>query len=353
MNYKKMIFWYFLPIFIVGFSFSFVLWFVDPLKLFHKPFICENTIYDSARYSVRGLIDTMDFDSVILGTSMLENTSSKEASDKLGGRFINIAMSGSSFYERKIILNYLFQKKQIKNVLYSLDRVYVDVKVDYEFLYDTFVFDDFKIYLNKKYINYIFNTFLNFGEKCAISDFDRPFAWYKKFPQYFGGIKNFAKNKDNSNMANIVQSENIVSYKMFDENILYFAKKHPKTNFILFIPPYSRVQSAVYYEEKVLDIHKSVIKYILEQKLPNIKIYAFDDMDFTTDIANYIDLWHYSEEINSKMLDWIRSNVGLLTLENFDEWWANYEKLVKKFDLEGFKDELQKAMDENQNIESK
>lgn len=372
MNYKKMIFWYFLPIFIVGFSFSFVLWFVDPLKLFHKPFICENTIYDSARYSVRGLIDTMDFDSVILGTSMLENTSAKEASDKLGGRFINISIGGSYFYERKIVLNYLMKRKKIKNILYSLDTFTLvgpekggdkNFKIEnFDYLYNDNLFDDFRAYLNSKYISYIFSTFFTFGKKCKIADFDRPFAWYmyEDHKKRFGGIQIWAKYSDNEqlkyhiekikNAANgkIEKIKNLSFKENLDNNILYFAKNYPQTKFILFIPPYSRLQSAMYVRQSELFVaRKNAIKYLLDQNLSNIKIYAFDDMDFTADIANYKDLGHYSEAINLKMSDWIANDIGLLTKDNFESWWQNYEKLAKEFDLEGFNNELQRLIKEN------
>lgn len=372
MNYKNMIIWYFISIFVIGFSFFFILWFVDPLKLFHKPFICENTIYDSARYSARGLIDTMDFDSVILGTSMLENTSAKEASDKLGGKFINISISGSTFYERNLILRYLLTNKKEKMIIYSLDKSYILEKTkeqtknfnvaNYDFLYDDSLINDIKSYLNAKYIAYSIKTLFTFGKKCKITDFNRPFAWHmlEDHKKRFGGIQMWAKYSNNSQLKSEIEKiknvadekidkRNSLSFKEnLDNNILYFAKNYPQTKFILVIPPYSRVQSAMYVREPGLfSAHKNAIKYLLDQNLSNVKIYAFDDMNFTADIANYKDLGHYSEEINSKMLDWIAGETGLLTLENFDEWWQNYEKLAKDFDLEGFNNELQRLIKEN------
>ena len=39
------------------------------------------------RLQAAGVINNFDFDSVVFGSSMLENTSAKEASKKLGGNF--------------------------------------------------------------------------------------------------------------------------------------------------------------------------------------------------------------------------------------------------------------------------
>jgi hypothetical protein len=49
------------------------------------------------RQQAAGIINNYEFDSIILGTSMLENTSAKEAGEKLGGKFMNISLSGSNF----------------------------------------------------------------------------------------------------------------------------------------------------------------------------------------------------------------------------------------------------------------
>ncbi|ELV8017581.1 hypothetical protein QND80_001710, partial [Campylobacter jejuni] len=73
------------------------------------------------RMQARGLILYKDFDSAIIGTSMLENTSAKEANKKLGGNWINLSLGGSTFALRAVILDYLFKHKDIKNIIYSLD----------------------------------------------------------------------------------------------------------------------------------------------------------------------------------------------------------------------------------------
>lgn len=64
------------------------------------------------RQQAAGIINNYDFDSAILGTSMLVNTSAKEANEILGGRFFNISMQASNFYERSFVLQYAIDKKK-------------------------------------------------------------------------------------------------------------------------------------------------------------------------------------------------------------------------------------------------
>ena len=93
-----------LPVVVVLFG---ILWLYDPLQLFHKPIFRETTFFGDMRLAARGIIRYYDFDSVILGTSMLENTSAKEAGEKLGGKWVNLSLINSSYDERAVVLEYL------------------------------------------------------------------------------------------------------------------------------------------------------------------------------------------------------------------------------------------------------
>ncbi|MWV61863.1 hypothetical protein DCO58_07290 [Helicobacter saguini] len=60
-----------------------LLYIYDPLQVFHKPFFRETTFLSDMRVQNRGIIKNYDFNSVILGTSMLENTLPKDANEIL------------------------------------------------------------------------------------------------------------------------------------------------------------------------------------------------------------------------------------------------------------------------------
>ncbi|MWV62049.1 hypothetical protein DCO58_06300 [Helicobacter saguini] len=56
-----------------------LLYLYDSLQLFHKPFLRDETFFHDLRSQNPGIIKNYDFNSVILGTSMLENTLPKDA----------------------------------------------------------------------------------------------------------------------------------------------------------------------------------------------------------------------------------------------------------------------------------
>ncbi|EAI0653527.1 hypothetical protein E0287_07960, partial [Campylobacter coli] len=120
-SYKKWILAVFLiPIPIIS-ALIILLYIYDPLQLYHKPFFRNTTFSSDIRIQAAGVINNYNFDSVILGSSMLENTSTKEANDKLDGKWVNLSLSGSYLNERNIIMKYLFEKKNIYQIIYSLD----------------------------------------------------------------------------------------------------------------------------------------------------------------------------------------------------------------------------------------
>ena len=66
---------------------------------------------------------------------------------------------------------------------------------------------------------------------------------------------------------------------------------------------------------------------------PNVRLFNFyDQYDVITNANNYRDKEHYSPEINTKILEWMASGVGLVTKENYlerleieKEYYLNYD----------------------------
>ena len=319
------------------------------------------------RLQAAGLINNYEFDSIILGTSILENTSSSEASKLLDGKFINLSLSGSDFYERSFILKHSLKNKKIKNVLYSLDYSGLvlarEGKSDYDaknfdYLYDNSRINDFLVYMNLKPIKCIFSLDIEpcIGNKI---NFDMPNEWFsnKNHSDKFGGIDNWFKFKKSKQIKNVFESilnatkEEKINFKI-DDNILneslqikeyidnYLLEiiiKNPSTAFYLVLPPYSRIKNAitVNHEKKNFYLLSESIKYIINKmkSYENVKIYAWGNEDFVENIALYKDLIHYHPKVNSLMLEWISKDKGLITEKNIEKYFYEFEKKSLSYNL--------------------
>ena len=375
----------FFGVFIVIFSaFCAVVWYVDPFRLFHQPFMCKNQVYDDMRYNARWFIKSGDYDSIILGTSMLANTSAKEAAELLGGKFINISIWGSSLEQRAILMNYALKKKPIKKIIISLDRgglVPVNMKLDnkvsanrFDFLY-TDNSNIFKVYMNIKFISKIFSF------KCEEdANMDMPSSWMLKWgdrtEQRFGGLENWIKTYKDKDMQttmqmlssaaimalNGYQPQNLLNtyylekyQKDLDNNVLKFAKDYPNTEFVLVIPPYFMAYNSIlrFSADGYSALQKELIRYVLNQKLSNIKLYAYDYLDFTYDVRNYMDLGHYSPEINSKILQMLSKKEGELNLSNLDKWWQKYDEAAMNYNFLNFYHDFAAGVEAQKAIDAK
>lgn len=354
-----------LPTVIILLYSSIALYIHDPLMIWHKPFFRKNLTYSTMRESAISYIRDYDFDSAIFGSSYSENTSSKSASDILNGKFFNLSMSGSTNYEKNLLMNYLLKHKKIKQILYLSDIAYFTLRTDsvnysasnYDFLYNDDKIDDYKIYLNYKYLpcSLIFSN----SENCIGSpkDIDKPYAWEKRKIHYerFGGFDVWLKHKDNDQLkqdferwlklpdkiSDIQLDEDYKNglKKYLEDYLFSTVRLHPETKFYIIISPVSDIELSArlrdtenYYYKK----YNLYLKYLTEENLKNLEVYAFDDMNEIGKIENYKDATHYKTDINNFILTSVAKKKHLITDKNVDEYLDKVYQKAVKFDFKGY-----------------
>ncbi|WP_086303997.1 hypothetical protein [Campylobacter devanensis] len=345
-----------------------LLYIYDPFQIFHKPYFREATFFADMRKQALGIIKHYKFDSYIIGTSMLENTDSKEATSKLNsdGKWINISLSGSGFNERAVVLDYIFQNQNPKHIIYSLDGYYMvnmvnrlsNSTLDWDFLYNNSLYDDIKIYMNWKFISCAVR-FSN-QEKCVgnIDDIYQITNWYKEYKELFGGFDNWIKNKDNGTIKQTlidIKNGNIKNIEKEDirdispqqdylhKYLIRFFRDYPDTKFSIIIPTYSRlfyrmqnIETIYNDNSKFFYTWEKSLRYFITQSssYKNVKVYGFDELDYADDIANYNDLSHYNTDLNSIQLDAIKNQTNILTPQNIDQYLKTMEQKIKSYDIE-------------------
>lgn len=343
-----------LPVVVVLFG---ILWLYDPLQLFHKPIFRETTFFGDMRLAARGIIRYYDFDSVILGTSMLENTSAKEAGEKLGGKWVNLSLSGSAYNERAVILEYLFKHKKPQKIIYSLESFTIDSIKDssrFDYLYDENPLDDFKIYLNDKFMSCALE-WKKSANCIGRRDLEELLKWsnHEDLKILFGGFEKWLKYGKKETIAmlkNIKDTPFVVKKDNFDLEkqrsyiqtyVLDFVAENPQTQFYFIVPTYSRLSYRIGsgdFDNKAFYNRALNLKWFVKEleKYPNAKIYGFDTLDYADDIANYKDFTHYNVDMNSLHLDSIKQGKHILDSNNIDSYLKTMEDKIKNYDLKPF-----------------
>lgn len=323
----------------------------DPYMVFHNRWIHQNKMIDNMRIQNYGLIKYGKFDGIIIGTSMLQNTSANEASEKLGNvRFANLSISGGSFYERFRILDMALKTRHFKHVIMSFDYKFNKLnevnKTFYPDLYsDNPIKGKIAVYSTDKAL---ICTLLDL--KCDFTDFDldRPKAWFKIDEQSrrFGGFQNWLKYAQEDyhikGAFNYLKSdkkhysaENIWYKQIIDQEILPLFE-HTDTEFSVIIPPYGALWWGKHKDS--LDELFKPYQYLAEKadKFPNVKIYWFYDEKYIFDIAKYKDLTHYHPSLNSLQLDAIKNGTNIFNTKNCQEKFADFAAKIRNFDIDQY-----------------
>jgi hypothetical protein len=347
---------------------------VDPMgvignKLYEKTFYIKEM-----RYQAASVINSVKFDGVVLGTSMAENFKLNELDSILGGSFINISVEGSLLRERKIILEYVLKKRNVSNVIMSLDGMTSRqlnqgvAEASWSYLYNAHRIDDLLLYSNRKYSKYI-NCHFDF-KNLVVSKFfgncpdfkirsglNNLVEWESSsvHQNKFGGLDKWVANFENpqvksaikkiSDVRNNLGEEGVVyDALVFDENIIKVARENPDVEFHLFFPPY-----LVHYWAIERIVHEKGYKSYLEavrqsvemsSSLENVNVYWFMDQGFVREVNNYKDLTHYHGRYNSLFLESFKMEVSLLNQDNVKEKILAFENLVEGIDILSFSDSL-------------
>ena len=347
----------YLSIFLIGLiSVAGITIYIDPYFHYHKPISSLNYTLHNQRSQNDGILKHFDYDGIITGTSMTENFKKTEADKIFNANFIKVPFSGGSFKEiNSAIETGLKFNKNIKYVIRSLDKYKISADKNMmrddlggypTYLYDNNIFNDTRYILNKEII-------LNLDAPIVLSkikglpsgttSFDDYSNWMKYYTfgkHYVLGNRSSFPNPQNENMLSTEEIDMIKAN--IKQNVTDLSNKFPNVEYNYFFPPYSIVWWGNTYSQgnlkKQIQIEKIAIEEILNNS--NIKLFGFDNItEISTNLDNYKDNSHYGEWINSQMLEYMKDDVGLLTLDNYEDYLKEVYEFYSTYDYNSLVEE--------------
>ena len=303
------------------------------------------------------------FDSIIIGNSWSECTSSKKANDILGGKFINLSISGSNMLEKKLVLEWAFKHYKIKKVVYIIDTHYLNLEKkstytdNWTLLYDNNPFNDINIYLNDKYL--MCNLVLcEMNKDINYTNIDKANNWEKEelHNRRFGGFKNWKKyypeDEQIKDTFDAIYKSNDDIYKLdidntfkqniqkyFDDYVFQMVKKNPDIEFYFIVSPICNLQWALNIRDDTFKKMKYALTVFTHEsdKYKNSKLFAFDNENVIGDIKDFKDGSHYKSWINYYILNAIKNNTNMLTITNIDDYFKNVQKKAQSVNFTKYK----------------
>lgn len=315
---------------------------VDPLFHYHAPLKKAAYQFNAGqRYVNDGITLHWDYNAIITGTSMTENFKTSEMDEIFDVKSVKISYSGGSFYEIGENLKKSFAShKHIKMVIRSLDTGRIGLSADYlepnfnypTYLTDVNIFNDTYYIFNKTLlIEDTLETILATAAGSKRKSFDDFGSWDST--SVYGEeavLSQYSRQSFKKKMRKLTDEEYENIYENMMKNVISIVADNPETEFYFFFPPASIVGMDSYNNIGELEAVFETQQYAYELLLPyeNVKVFGWlDEYEVVCDLNNYKDPWHYTGEVNSKMLRWMNEDYGLLTKENY----KNYFEKCKTF----------------------
>lgn len=292
------------------------------------------------RYQNDGIIKFFSYDAMITGTSMTENFKSSEFDKLYDVNSIKVPFSGASYKEVNCACERALQlNSDVKIIVRSIDLSMLVKEKDFlsygnypEYLYDNILLNDVNYWINKMTIlegvmqNVIFHSMVSKSKSSFLDSFS--FDTYSNWQgeNFFGKesvLASYTRPEKKYECIRLTDYEEEMIRENIVQNVTKLAHEYPQTRFILFFPPYSICYwDSLEREGKIeweIEAQRIAIDELL--KCDNIELYSFfSNFEMICDLNNYKDSGHYSENINSRMLIWMRNGDYKLTKENYEDY---------------------------------
>lgn len=300
----------------------------DPFFQYHKPLPGLKAVLTDKEYQVTGSLKNFDYDSVIAGSSVAENYNNGWFDQGFGCTSIKAIRSYGATADLCFLLDLAFENHDLKYVFYNLDpsALSADPVTTFEstgcptYLYDDNYLNDIEYLLNKgvlfeKIPYLIANSFMgNYDENNSYN-----WAQWKEFNSDMALGLYIRKPSVNEMKAKDYYQTNL------EGNLALLTKQvesHPETIFKIFIPPYSMLWWDNLYREGDTESYLYNMEQAISALLAydNVEFYYFQNVrEIITDLENYMDILHFSPEINEYICNSLIENRHRLTADNYQQ----------------------------------
>ncbi len=300
----------------------------DPFFQYHKPLKGLKAVLTDKEYQCVGSLKTFDYDSVIAGSSVSENYNNGWFDQGFGCKSIKAIRSYGATADLCYLLDIAFEHQDLKYVFYNLDpsALEADPETTYEltgcpmYLYDDNYVNDVRYWLNKgvlmEKIPYLIANSL-MGDYDENNSYN--WAQWKEFnSDMILGL--YIRKPSVSEMKPRDYYEDLLrkNLDMLTDRIT----AHPETEFYIFVPPYSMLWWDNIYREGDTEAYLYNMEQAMKTLLAyeNVKMFYFqNDREIITDLENYMDILHFSPEINRYICDSLIAGKSQVNSENYAE----------------------------------
>lgn len=289
------------------------------------------------RYMAPGLALHHPYEGIVLGDSMSQNFLPLLTTRILGRPYINLTLSGATYFEERTLLETALRTGRVREVLWGIafseargapDRSRLDREFPL-YLYDTDPFNDVRYLFNRDVVRQAVRRAVRraSGRPWGSSDLNEFNNWYWMEGNRAGRDRVLARFEKRHSRGGprhgVPATYDLATMKAnFDLNILAPIRAHPEVRFNVFVPPFTTLYFAD-MRSKRPDFFALVVAYYRHvfhalAPLPNVRLHDFDLVPLTRDLDLYKDLRHYQMPVNAWILRQIEAGRYRVVPRNAD-----------------------------------
>lgn len=316
---------------------------IDPFFQYHKPLEDFPYLVDNQLSQNPGMARNMEYDSVILGSSMTVNFNTNWFRELMGLNTIKLNYSGAYPKDQSNIMEQIFSSgNQVKSVFLGVDVMTYTGGVEEtkypipEYLYDDSIWNDAGYLWNKDVLlNYILRPIAD-PEKTDLATVYQSW-WTDEYYNIQWVMHNYEPpepvEEETPPDAYIKSTE-----ANLEANIRPFIERNPDTVFYVFFPPYSILYWNDVIQENhlmaTLEEYSRIVENLIEYD--NVRIFFFPAEEWiVTDLNNYADYTHYHRDINRYMAECFADGAcEIRDMNQMAEALGEVQDMIDRFDFE-------------------
>lgn len=277
-----------------------------------------------------GIAKHAAYETVLLGSSIMESTPNDVIADACGGPAVNLSMPAISAAEIRTMLDTVFDARTPKRVVVVLDfNAFAggpDERQDSAgplpaFLYDRNALNDLPYLLSGTVLRKSLSILLDRDDAAYRSDANAPWYWAdgKRF-----GRDEVLRGLDLANLnARFKQPARTLAgmRQSFEHNILPIVRAHPNTEFDLVWPPYSMLVWLDFAQRGQLDVTLDFKRYVVAAAGPLRNVQVVDlqgQTEVTTRLDLYMDSYHFAPQVNRLLIQRTCAGLDRVDASNVD-----------------------------------
>ena len=325
---------------------------VDPYFHYHAPLKGISYRMGNEAYMNDGASKHFTYDSMITGTSTTRGFLTGEAERLFGGSFVRMTFQGEGFKRINDNLKMAIEaNSSLKFVIRGVDPIWFVTPEDWngydeypDYLYDDNLWNDVHYLYNMEILTEdVIPVMIRTIKGMPPKNFDDLVMESEEPSGRENVLKEYIRPEKNREALDAEETE--MFFKMLQENmeknVISTIRDNPDIMFYIFIPPYSICwwDSLNQNGPGVIQRRIEMEEYVINQLLyfENVHVFSFsNNFDLTCDLDHYIDDIHYTKEVCSQMLVWMKEGQYEVTKSNCEEYTEEIADFYENFDYDSF-----------------